>query len=657
VRVKTRIGALSYAKFLIFLNSICASSCPLERILTDSHEVILYDESGSDEGFCIQFHHLPLYKQSGRVQTQISRVAHAMTALTDLSTELIEKIGQHTDELSSAGILNHVLAFRDNKLSALPGGNRQIASAVPMISRRLVQGTRFSVNDTTGAGPSDPLIFLVIEKISTGRFPNAHAILKEVIQCFPTALMLPNAQGDNPLHFALDRLLRGPELLLLLLKESPVLLHHLLTSKNNKNLTPLAIAVTKTKLDDQENIMGFLIDANKNVLSILSSVYAFTPLQSLIYHCPEKVSVLMILLLKMDDEHDKTINDAMLLSVDHEEETALHLLMQFENNDLNSVLPLCIPLLLDSQALVLTMRNCKAAQDNGAVISFIRQTPLHIALQAQMPRGVIELLIDPDERVLMCIDDSNMEGVRMYNTPLHVAIANSLELDVIELLVDTAARVMLVMNHSGNNPLQTSLAQPQSNAIRAVQLFLLRQGLQHPDYLLHKRAGGQTALHIALESSASFEILEAIVRADERILFITNREPLVDITYRHRDETPLLLSLREKSSLKVILLLVGSSQALLRKYDFDHATPLHVAVSTPWPAALIEQLIPDSLPDLRLQPQNNSQTPLHIALSADIIDPAVIRVLIYSDRTVLGMRDVHMQIPLQLHWHTKHQTR
>ena len=567
--------------------------------------------------------------------------------LTQLSTELLEKIGRHTDNLSSAGILNHVLAFRDSELQTRPGKNRQIASAVPMVSRHIIVGTRSSVNNMPNAELVEPLIFSVIEKISMGQHPNAHAILEEVIRRFPTALMLPNTQGDTPLHFALDYLLREPELQLLLPKESPVLLQYLLTSKNNWNLTPLAIAVTKANMDNKEGILGLLIDVKKDVLSILSHDQ-FTPLQSLIYHCPEKVSVSMICLLKMNDEHDKTINDAMLLLTDDDEESALHLLMQTEDSDVISELPLCIPLLIDSRGLVLTMRNSRPVGDIGAVIVFMRQTPLHIALQAQMPRSVIELLIDADKRVLICTDGADTEGVNRNNTPLHVAIANGADSDVIELLVDTEARVMLVTNHSGNNPLQTSLSQPRHNAISAVQLFLFRKGLQHPDYLLHKRVGGQTALHIAIESSASFAVLEAIVLADRRTLFVTNKDPLINATAWHRDETPLHYALRKKSPRKIISLLFDASQELLRKKNYDHATPLHVAVSIQWPLFMIEQLIPDSLPDLRLQPWSDGQTPLHIALSANTIDPAVIKALIDGDRTVLGMRDANMQIPLHI---------
>ena len=466
-----------------------------------------------------------------------------------------------------------------------------------------------------------------------------------VYKCFPVALTIPNAAGDTPLHCALHSVMDEALKLRILPQNDPVMLSDLLMMQNVKHMTPLALAVKTYRIDDQEAIMLHLINVEETVLFIKVD-FSFTLLQSLIYHCSNNVHPSVIQLLEKKDGNDATVNDNLLLVTDTEDETALHLLLQVEITDsVHNNLSTCVPLLIDSMRRILLVKNCKSVRDNDAGELLMRDTPLHIALS----QSIIELLIDEDKKVLMSRNSADTHGYAQYDTPLHLAIQNDYELDVIKLLVDDTSQVMLVKNYHENNPLHEIMSRPRQNVAAAVQMFLLGKGLKHADYLLHKGVEGATALHFAIEYSASFPVLQAIVNTDNRVLFFTNKDREENIHENMwLDNTPLHLALKEKKSMETVRLLIHRTQQLLQKTNFDRATSLHVALKNTHPFDTVVLLIPHTLPDVRLMRQSDNKTPLHDALANNIVEPEILEALVDRDRIVLRMCDAYAQTPLHV---------
>jgi len=570
-----------------------------------------------------------------------------------LSTEILEMIGRTMDSLHTVGLWNQVLALRHNNNRPQPGQMRSFSSAVEMIQQDMIE-------DDPTSSFGEALLFRVIHNTFRHQCPRTRTILNLMVKRYPAAMERQNSRGDTPLHTALTYTNDVDDLVFLLLDgdfDSGKFDDTVLTIQNMNAETPLSLASSNQTSAD---LLKMLIDTTESVLRTVCRDF-LTPLQTLIYYATDNIDMEAIaaLVSRVDLKHPSGV----LLNQDVDDETALHIaLLASDHKKTHDLINKLIPVLIDPEQKVLLVKNRKSMPSQpGENTVFETDTPLHLALKKHMHLKTLRLLIDRHNNVLCLRNSANLQGIVHNDTPLHLAIKDTRKINVIQALVDPEGLVHLIRNRCGDMPLHTALRKCTQHGANTrlhkqnIILFLMRAAMAaHDDFILQVGQHGDTALHVAIKNDAPLRVVQALVRADCRMLLMHNAEYAEDEDVDEQADMPLHIGLRRTMDWAVLRLLIDVDDDVLTKQNCNGDTPLHVAIKTGHPLENIQHLVAAGAEALVMKnsstiysEERRGDTPLHLALR-DRMGLDIIQLLVDSDQAVLWMPNHVGDLPIHV---------
>jgi len=543
--------------------------------------------------------------------------------LSMLSQELVEKIGRKLNNLQYAGMWNIASALQSHGNARKQHGVcREFNNAVPMVNSMVLHGSLHSVS-TLDLGPydarHDPLIFSCIRHGMTHAQGSGkmQQIIRSVVQRFPAAISLQNSSAQSPLHF----LLQYPDVtcndLRALMPNSIEFEDSVLTSLNSHAQTPLLALL---RCQRAWAIVPHLIDSNQDVLTMCDKSGS-VPLHFCFYNIKEAICMRLFAALaaKANNRH-KT---KTLVAQDSKHETPLHVLLsQLELQAVRDMAVVLIPKLIDCGQKVLLLKNRKLVP-GGNIDQFQTDTPLHILLKKHphtVPFHTFCLLIDNNQEVLLERSSFCTRGQCDRDTPLHLAIKANMSFGVIRKLIDRDKDVLLIANGCDDLPLHTVLrtctmeGDPTRHTKHSTVQYLMDQSKsKDPGIFARHGQFGDTVLHVAIRCNLSFRILSNIIETCPEIRTVANNARLSN---DEAGDTPFHLAIKAGKSWGIIWLLIDSDFALLTTPNCFEDMPLHMAAICGSSHYVFERLL--FYNNTMLLTQNMwGSTPLHLAIGSD----------------------------------------
>jgi len=594
--------------------SIC---CPMPRVLrsqkiaVDSPDTL----SGREEG--------------AHANTLVPR-EEKDELLAILSPELVEKIGRKLNNLRYVGMWNMVSALQKHgNAQKQRGVCREFAHAVPMVNSMLLHGSLHSVS-TLDLGPydarHDPLIFSCIHHgmtLARGS-EKMRQIIRSVVQQFPAAITLQNSHGQSPLHCLLQYPGATCKDVKVLMPNGECFEDGVLTSLTAYSQTPLLVLL---RCQRAWAVVPHLIDSNREVLTMCDNTGSM-PLHFCFYNV--KTAICMRLFAALAAEEGNRHNNKTLVAQDSEEETPLHVLLsQLELSAVKDMAVVLIPRLIDSDQTVLLLKNRKLVP-GGGMDKYQTDTPLHVALKKYphtVPFHTLCLLIDKNQEVLRKRSSFSAEGSGYRDTPLHLAIKADMSLDVIAKLIDDDRDVLLIANGCDDLPLHTVLRTctldggSTRHTQHSIVRYLMDQSVsKDPGVFARRGQFGDSMLHAATRCNLSFRILLEIINRSPDLLFVANNARLSN---DEAGDTPLHFAIKQQLPWEVVRHFIDTDLVLLRRPNCFGDLPLHVAVLDSAPYQVIQQLLllddgmlltKNGLPGPGNSPSTVGSTPLHLAI-------------------------------------------
>jgi len=382
---------------------------------------------------------------------------------------------------------------------------------------------------------------------------------------FEYPLLNPKTHNSVPLHIAISS--RFPSLenvrYLVDLNESALFL------RNARGQTALHIALTSKIIQEiNEDMVRFLVERGPEVrllqcdclhtpLGIATSRYA-----KAIYpnkDCRQIASLLQVLV--PDD-------DFVLTYASQNGDIPLMTACMYD-----MIHPSILLVLIGKQAQTVLLKTYPENQ----------KTPLHFLLESvkficgniNTQIRLVQMLCNA-QGALMMLDYHN-------KTPLHIAVEHQMPLALLEILCpDTCIRLLTIPNHMGNLPLHTAAKQ---HAVEAVIVKLMGDSAQTCTV---RNKENETALDIAMSESG--------IRMDRISLFL---HPRIDLTAKsHKGNTVLHIALMNGAHHKVIAHLLKLNPAILAVKNDDLNLPVMTALDMMtadskaiWPTKFIENLV------------------------------------------------------------------
>jgi len=576
--------------------------------------------------------------------------------LSMLSQELVEQIGRKLNNLRYVGMWNMVSALQTHRNAHKQHGVcREFNNAVPMVNSMLLHGSLHSAS-TLDLGPHsarhDPVLFSCIHHGMTVAHGSEkmRQTIRSVVQRFPAAITLQNSHGQSPLHFLLQYPGATCDDLQALMPNNTCFEDSVLTSLTEHLQTPLLVLL---RCQRAWAIVPHLIDSNEEVLTMCDESGSM-PLHFCFYNL--KQAICMPLFAALTSKVGNCHKTKTLLAQDSQEETPLHVLLsQLELPFVRDMAVVLIPRLIDCDKKVLLLKNRKQVP-GGGIDRYQTDTPLHIVLKKYphtVPFHTLCLLIDEGQEVLLERCSYNAQGNCNRDTPLHLAIKANMSLDVIAKLIDSNKDVLLVANGCDDLPLHTVLRTctlEGHTKYRIVRYLMDQSVLKDPGVFARRGQFGDTILHIATICNLSFRILLEIIKTSPDLRLVANN---AQMSNHEASDTPLQFAIQRRLPWRIVRRFIDTDLVLLRRPNCFGNMPLHTAVLSNASYDIFQHLL--LLDSSMLLTKNGSRgpdnspsevgnTPLHLAIHMEL--PHQILQLLSWDVAILRITDADGNTPL-----------
>ena len=361
------------------------------------------------------------------------------------------------------------------------------------------------------------------------------------------------------------------------------------TPENREVDTPLHSAL-KARADYQ--VLSLLVDVDETVLFMVNAAEE-TPLHIAARQNMSPEVVAFLIPGRAAHRPDAPLD--VLLARDNDGNTPLHLAL-LADADFR-----VIQLLLDEDKLVLNT-------SNNAM-----QIPLHIAAGANASLETIMMLI---MQTVPGDVDMRLKVDNTRSTALHMALCRNVCIEIVQLLIDPDGKVLEILNNELETPLHNAVSNKEKNSFYIVEELLRAPLGQRGDVRTLQDIRGNTACHIAcsypLLCTPSFMLLDMLI------------DPAKVVLNTRNNKLQLPLHLGIWMGLKRVQLLLAvtahtTKWPLRFMPDSEGNTPLHTALNSMYALdttniAVVQLLIDDE--ELVLGALNEKEmTPLHVAMS------------------------------------------